>query len=201
MQACSVVPTAPQARRECDRHGRSDSDPVDEGKNQGAGLEITSGYGFTASLFISRAAFKARRQNLAAVAVAVFIETNRFRPELPQNSVSRSMRLGVATADTGKLIAAAMRLLAMIYREGFAYKKAGVVFLELVPAAAVQSSLFERPDDERSKARMQALDALNAKYGRGTVGYGFTGEKQRWKLRSKHISPRYTTDWAGLLRV
>ena len=48
---------------------------------------------------------------------------------------------------------------------------------------------------------MRSLDGLNGKYGRGTVSYGFTGETQRWKLPTDHISPRYTTDWVGLLRV
>ncbi len=152
-------------------------------------------------VFTSRAAVKMRRQDLACVALAVFVETNRFKPELPQHDASRSLRLAVASADTGRLIAAATRLLAMIYRPGFAYKKAGVVFLELVPADQVQGSLLSKPDDARSQARMQALDAINARYGRGTLGYGFSGERQRWKLRSDHSSPRYTTDWAGLLQV
>ena len=152
-------------------------------------------------VFCSRAAVKARRQELAAVALGVFIETNRFKPELPQYDDFRSMRLAVARADTGRLIAAATRLLERMYRPGFTYKKADVVFLELVPAGAVQASLFERPDDDKSKARRAALDAINAKYGRGTLGYGFTGEQQRWKLRTDHISPRYATDWDGLLRV
>ena len=152
-------------------------------------------------VYTSRAAYKARRQGLAVAAIGVFVETNRFKPELPQYNATRSMRLSVATADTGRLIKAALRLLAMIYRPGFTYKKAGVMFLDLVPAGQVQAALFERPDDARSQARMAALDAINARYGRGTLGYGFTGEKQGWKLRTDHISPRYTTDWAGLLRV
>jgi DNA polymerase V len=48
---------------------------------------------------------------------------------------------------------------------------------------------------------MRALDQLNARFGRGTVGFGTAGESQGWKLRREFISPRYTTEWNELLRV
>ena len=48
---------------------------------------------------------------------------------------------------------------------------------------------------------MAALDALNARYGRGTIAFGTAGERQRWALRREFISPRYTTVWDDLLRV
>src|SRR5271169_3459330 len=39
--------------------------------------------------------------------LAVFVETNRFKPAEPRYAASRNVRLAVATADTGKLIGAA----------------------------------------------------------------------------------------------
>ena len=48
---------------------------------------------------------------------------------------------------------------------------------------------------------MRALDHLNARFGRGTVGFGTAGERHGWKLRREFISPRYTTEWNELLRV
>ena len=73
--------------------------------------------------------------------------------------------------------------------------------MNLAPAATVQGGLFDRPDDARSIARMQALDALNAKFGRGTVTFASMGRKPGWKLRTDFISPRYTTAWEDLLSV
>ena len=67
----------------------------------------------------------------------------------------------IATADTGKLIAAAKHGLRAIWRPGYRYKKAGIMLLDLVPAASVQGALFDRPDTPRSQARMRALDHLN----------------------------------------
>ena len=65
----------------------------------------------------------------------------------------------------------------------------------------VQGGLFDRPDDGRSIRRMRAIDQLNARFGRGTVGFGTAGERHGWKLRREFISPRYTTVWDELLRV
>jgi DNA polymerase V len=106
-----------------------------------------------------------------------------------------------ATADTGKLIAAAVAGLAIIFKPGYRYKKAGVTFIDLVSADRVQAGLFDRPNDARSMARMSAIDALNARYGRGAVAFGTAGERQVWGLRREFISPRYTTMWEELLRV
>jgi DNA polymerase V len=53
----------------------------------------------------------------------------------------------------------------------------------------------------RSLNRMRAIDALNTRFGRGTIGFGTAGERQTWSLRRDFISPRYTTVWEELLRV
>ena len=105
------------------------------------------------------------------------------------------------TSDTGKLIGAAHAALSLLYRPGFLYKKAGVTFLDLAPADRVQGGLFDAPDDARSKARMRALDALHARYGRGTVTIGTAGQRHGWALRREFSSPRYTTEWDELLAV
>ena len=107
----------------------------------------------------------------------------------------------MAAADTGKLTAAAMRALACIWRPGFSYKKAGVVFPALTPAAQVQGDLFGHSDTAASQRLMQTLDRLNRRYGRGTVTYGTAGRDQAWKLRRDYASARYTTSWQELLEV
>ncbi len=149
----------------------------------------------------SHAAAKPRRQGLAAGRLVVFVQTNRFRPQDAQYAREQAVQLPGATADTAKLIAAAHRGLAGIFRAGFRYKKAGVVMFDMTPRDAVQGGLFDRPDDTRAQAKMRAVDALNARYGRDTVTYAATGTRRAWKLRSEFISPRYTTNWDELLCV
>ena len=101
--------------------------------------------------YTSRAAEKLRGQGLAANRIVVFAHTNRFRPDDPQYGAERTVSLPVATADSGRLIAAAKRGLGAIYRPGFRYKKAGIMLLDLVPAARVQGGLFDAPDTQLSR--------------------------------------------------
>lgn len=150
---------------------------------------------------MSRAAEKMRSQRLATANIVVFVETNRFRPQDPQYSGSQTVNLPIATSDTGRLVAAAMKGLSAIWRNRFSYKKGGVMLLDLIPAAQVQGSLFETPDDPASKARMAALDAINRKFGKGTLVYGTAGTKREWDMRRGYMSKSFTTSWDELLEV
>ena len=151
--------------------------------------------------YASRAAEKLRGQGLAANRITVFAHTNRFKPEERQYTAERAVTLAIATADTGKLIAAAKRGLGAIWRPGYRYKKAGIMLLDLVPAASVQDALFDRPDTPRSRALMGAVDRLNRHFGRDTISFAASGRRRAWKLRSEFISNRFTTSWDELLHV
>jgi DNA polymerase V len=131
----------------------------------------------------------------------VFAHTDRFRLADPQYNATQPVALPVATADSGRLIGAALSALAALYRPGFRYKKAGVIFLDLVPAANVTGGFFDLPDSARSRACMRAVDGLNRRFGRDTVTFAAAGARRAWKLRSAFLSPRYTTRWDELLRV
>ena len=151
--------------------------------------------------YTARAAEKLRRQHLACARLVVFVMTNRFRPQDAQYASEQAVQLPVATANTARLLAAARTGLASIWRRGYRYKKAGVMLLELSPSHAVQGGLFDRPDDSRAKARMQAMDALNHRFGRDTVTFAASGTQRAWKLRSDFVSARFTTNFDELLRV
>ncbi|NKL59746.1 hypothetical protein GFL77_35795, partial [Rhizobium leguminosarum bv. viciae] len=73
--------------------------------------------------YISRAAEKMRRQDLVTDAVQVFVHTNRFREDDPQYSGSHTVRLPVATADTGRLIRAALHGLSCIWKPASATRR------------------------------------------------------------------------------
>ena len=159
-----------------------------DSRSFGQPVETRRGLEEAVSVYTARAAEKMRRQNLATASLAVWIETNGFKPQERQYSASKSVRLSVATADTGKLIAAATAALRIIFKQGYRYNKAGVTFLELVPAGRVQRGLFDQPDDARSISRMHAVDELNARFGRGTIGFGTAGERQVWSQAGIHLA-------------
>jgi DNA polymerase V len=153
------------------------------------------------STYAVRAAEKMRRQGLAASSLMVFVETNGFRPQDAQYYASQTVTLPSASADTAKIIRAALSGLAAIWRDGFRYKKAGVMLLDLMPAVSASAGLFDKPDDEKSIARMRTMDRINARYGRDTLILGATGRRRAWKLRRDFLSPCYTTKWEDLLTV
>jgi DNA polymerase V len=130
--------------------------------------------------------------------LTVFLMTNRFTDE-PQYANSVTIPLPVATQDTAELIRYALRGIESLFREGYRYKKAGVILTALVPAHQVQTHLFDRQDRERSQRLMAALDALNTQWGTGTVRYGVVGLQPRWRTRCARRSPRYTTRWQELV--
>jgi DNA polymerase V len=112
-----------------------------------------------------------RRQNLTTASLQVFVHTNRFRVQDARHFATQAVQLPVATADTGKLTSAALRGVGAIWKQGYRYNKAGVIFLDLRPATEVQGTLFDQPDTPARKRLMRVLDGLNARFGRDTVTY------------------------------
>jgi DNA polymerase V len=152
------------------------------------------------STYAARAAEKIRRQRLAAAQVSVFIQTNPFK-DGAQYYATRAVRLPVASADTSKLLRAAHAALTAIWKDGYQYKKAGVMLLDLAPARSVQGDLWDAPDAPSRQHLMRALDTINMEYGRDTLVYASAGRRRAWGLKSEFKSPRYTTSWDELLRV
>ena len=72
------------------------------------------------------------------------------------------------------------------------------MFTALVPACQVQPDLFDRQDRPRSKRLMAALDAVNDRWGSGTLEYAASGLTKAWKTQFHRRSPAYTTDWNAL---
>ena len=97
------------------------------------------------SSYVSRAAEKLRGEGLTATVLTVFIMTNVFT-DGPQYRNSMTCSLPVGTDATSELIRAALRGLRSIDRDGYQYKKAGVMCTALVPAAS--------PSPIRSTARI-----------------------------------------------
>ena len=178
-----------------------DSKTICTSRSFGRAVECLDELREALTAYVSRAAEKMRRQGLATSAVVVMLTTNRHRPEDAQYYATRHVRLTIGTADTARLIRAALWGLAGIYRPGFRYKKCGILFLDLAPADQVQGSLFIRPDDPRRQALMAAVDGLNGRYGRDQVRFAASGIGRPWKLRAEFLSQRYTTRWGELLAV
>ena len=150
------------------------------------------------SEFASRAAEKLRRQGGLASQLLVFCHTSPFRPG-PRFNRSIVVPLRRPTADTGELVSAAAASMRRIYKPGYKMAKAGVMLLDLVPGGVLQGELALEEEDHRDRTRlMVALDALNQRYGKGTVhsaNTGGTNKRQAWVMKQERRTPQYTTRW------
>lgn len=152
--------------------------------------------------YISRAAEKLRQQNAVAGALMVYVRTNPFIPKSPQYQKAMTTPLIEPTNDTRVLVNWGLRMLKAIFRPGYAYQKAGCMLTEIQPVNSVQPSLFSATEDTvRSKKLMATLDGINRRWGKGSLHVAAEGVQKAWQMKRTKLSPRYTTDWAGLPKV
>ena len=114
--------------------------------------------------FAASCAHKLREEGSAACEVTTFLYTNRFREDMKQYFPSATVRLAVAANSTHEIVGAALRAFRTIYRPEYMYKKAGVIVNAIVPADAVQSSLFDNDEElrDRQERLSKVMDAVNA---------------------------------------
>lgn len=153
--------------------------------------------------YVSRAAEKLRKHQLAANSITVFLSTNRFRPWEPQYYRSIDVRVPVPTHCTHELLRYAFQGLQAIYQPGFGYHKAGVVCSDPVPAAQIQQNMFDPMNQrERLDSLMVTLDRINRNHGLGTLRYAAQGFPSANREDRKYTrSNRYTTRLNELLTV
>lgn len=154
--------------------------------------------------YASRASEKLRKQRYVTGAIQVFVETNRFKPNEPQYNNAVTVKLLKPTSNSFHLGEAAIYGMRKIFKYGYAYKKCGVMLMDLVPEGSVPVDLFsgfDEPETHRAKNLMATLDEINAKMGRGTVRSAGEGIQKPWAMRSDNKSPAFTTDWNELAIV
>lgn len=144
--------------------------------------------------FAAQAAARLRDQGSVCRGIVVYLDTGKNAHE-ERIYASHLVTLDESSADTGALISAALSGLGTVYDVDRAYRKAGVILMEIQSHDAWQLSLIggdNRRDDKVNL--MNAMDTLNRKYGKGTVWHASENhQKADWQSRRKMVSPRYTT--------
>jgi DNA polymerase V len=144
--------------------------------------------------FAANAAERARRHNLKAGALSVFLG---WREDGRAAGDDAAVRLP-PTDETSALVRAAKELVGRLFVEGRAFRKAGVVLGALETADSGQAEFFDDGRAERSRRLLKTMDRLNASLGPGTLRYGGAGLSRASASRSERRSPRWTTVWTEL---
>lgn len=161
------------------------------------------------SEFTSRAAEKLREQRSLAGAVNVFFMTSPHRDRDRQHTPNVTIPLVRPTADSRQLVTATVEAARVAFRSGFNYAKAGVMLLDLQPESVHQGELDLFGDDQLDRQPpakdqaplMEAMDALNRRFGRDSVTLGSAalasggGDVRSWSVKQERRTPRYTTRW------
>jgi len=146
--------------------------------------------------YVTTASEKLRGQKSVCGAMQIFIMTDKHREDEPQYYNHFNVNLPEPTNDVRTLTKVALWALKRIYLEGYQYKKSGVVLMDLREEGKEQFSLFDtKLTDEDSPKIMQALDAINGRFGRGTLKLGSSMGENRYKMVFQKKTPCYTTEW------
>lgn len=150
--------------------------------------------------FASSLAEKLRKQNTATSEIAVFAYTNRFKDNAPQMNSNTLVSFITPTADQRTIVAHCVRA-AELLKEGYGYKKAGVVATKIIRCEEVMHSLFEDTQAiEKEQKLTSALDAINGALGKGTIKLAVQGSGNI-KTANSNQSPHYTTLWSDIPKV
>lgn len=158
---------------------------------------------FRISDFASMGAHKLREEGSVARSVTVFMQTNRFREDLPQYFPSATVRLDVPANSTQEIVGSALKAMNIIYKPEYQYKRAGVILDDITSGEAVQGSLFDEHSELREKENIVSdlMDRLNAP-GRKLLHLG-TERSVHYSegIRREHCSKLYSTSLKEIITV
>ena len=165
------------------------------------------------SNYAARCAEKLRQQKTVASIVGVFVNTNAFREDLAQYWNFQEQRLITPTSSSITIIETANEVLKKIYRQGYQYKKAGVIVMGIGADSPIQQDLFDINAEqfEKMKRLDEVIDRINRMQGSETIVLGsqqYTRQDGKGKadvfanaIKHDYRSPNPTTRWSDVIKL
>ena len=151
--------------------------------------------------FMSYCAEKMRKQGSVCQQFIVYAHTSRFA-EQDRHVIHQVVTLPIPTAITSELVRHMLVALRRQWR-AYPYKKAGVVLMNLSPAANQQQVLFDERPRERDERLQKAIDNINRQYGKPAVKIGtqILATDAKPLTKKEKLSPCYTTNIREIMNV
>ena len=151
--------------------------------------------------FMSYCAEKLRKQHSLCRQFIVYAHTSRFA-EQDTHVIHQVVTLPIPTAITSELVRHMLVALRRQWR-AYPYKKAGVVLMNLSPAANQQQVLFDERPRERDERLQKAIDNINRQYGKPAVKIGtqILATDAKPLTKKEKLSPCYTTNIREIMNV
>ena len=143
------------------------------------------------STYAIRIGEKLRKQDSNCSLIQIFLLTNQFREDLKQYRASISIYTPYPTNSSITLVKTALTGLSIIFKEGYQYKKAGIIAMKLSPSKQKQLKLFSCENPKHSNL-MKVIDQLNFRENT-KVKFGGQDLGRTWKVKQEKLSNRYST--------
>jgi DNA polymerase V len=143
--------------------------------------------------YMMRATEKLRAQQSLCKKIRVSIRTGMFNPEEAKYANGVLVELPYPTDDVRLMTKAAVDAVERVFRAGFKYSKAEVLLLNLCQKGEYTEDLFSISQPETTEKVMGVLDAINGRWGRGTMRLASVPTDPDWGMRREMMSQSFTT--------
>ena len=143
--------------------------------------------------FLSRATFKARRQEMLASSIALFIRSSPHKDNYYANAIR--IPLAFPTNHHNLILPLALKGLRAIFKPNIQYIKCGVLLSGLISESIQQKNLWLNFDN----SSMEVVDKINSKFNKKSVRLGTEPLNPEWQMKQSNKSRSFTTSWDELL--
>ena len=199
-----LLRTATELRGQpCNDDRDYDADPGSVSCSRSFGEPVTTLDGISESLasFTAQAATKLRKHSMLAAGCNIYAQM--FRSGGGGDCIVRTVMFPEPTDATNAMLDAIRPEVPALFLPGTRYRKTGVVFFGLEKVGtARQMDLFAPPKVSEASPLYKAIDAINARYGKGKVFSASEGIGDKsWKMKRSKLSKRASTRWDELITV
>lgn len=152
------------------------------------------------STFATVCAEKLRAQKSCCHGVILYLRKDKYKMDAQRYNFYKMETLPFASNSNITLSSVAVKMLKELFEEGQAYKKAGIIVIQIIPQDQKQLHLFEEENPKHQKL-MQVIDAYHKKTGERKIRLGNQDLQRTWKMKQNHLSPKYTTDFKDIFKV
>ncbi len=137
--------------------------------------------------FAERTARQLRDEGSFAGSIMTYVRGDHFREDLPFYTNSCQLVLDTPSSDTMTIVRQALNAFNNIWRDGFGYRKAGVMALDIVHGGAIQLNVFDPEDHGKLRRLMTSIDGINNLYGKRSVKLAPGLQRGEWTPNQNHF--------------
>ena len=138
--------------------------------------------------FAERTARQLRDEGSVAGSVMTYVRGDRFREDLPFYSNSCQLTLATPSSDTMTIVRQALNAFNLIWRDGYGYRKAGVMALDIQHGSGIQLNIFDPDDHGKLRRLMNSIDGINNMYGRRSIKLAPGLQRGEWSPNQNHFN-------------